>query len=1735
MNDNPENLSAPKAEKPNRAQVIESLKKIQDFATHIKGQPLKPEQSFQLRVFEQTVNNTPLQNGVSQTENSFVSTETGQKFSQREGIPLNELIQITTERLGTEGLSLQEQKQLMQHIDILRASSKSFMSFPERIDPDQYKARIEQEAAMMSKIPGETRSHQELLAEADRILKDRIELVLPDDEAKIQDGSNSEVDSSPVRPDQAMILRPDNPLVPITKSDEVDSSPVRPDQAMILRPDNFGVINEDTNDYAVDHFPVEPEQAMVLRPDNPLVPLEKSDEVDSSPVRPDQAMILRPDGSMVKVDKQPTDSNENNNADSEDIKFATSITNATEAVDTMAHLGARRDVTESLRETRWGWPIDWIRKTGVRWLEKFHVVRRADRLRQANISNNTSQMTMAEVNGAAASINQLRADGQLEQRAVVERFNRGQLIGDETQFTAEGELKRLISQDIINNVVNNNIQNADQLRASLEQFVRNNLGNQTLITAGGTETVGQQLQRVFGANASEFGRIADYFATDLLEMGANIREHLAKHNKSLAEIDKQIEIKLGNARLANGGENQDWVDRAIAASRRIQSRTMAGERTILTTAGVILNPLVVGVVASLGYTALMQGSSILTRRAMMPIILGTAGVATVATGGIAPLLVGATAAGAIAMNRRFWELGQDGMQHTADRSIIGEKITAKQETPKNLLQRFANDFLDLNRRESLNRRRYDTVSAINLIEGGGNDPSGNVRRSVSELRKLDISEGQEANRNEIARRIAEIQTRLDFNFDGQLTFNNHTINTRKAALIDYENSTEANTKPTDLLIEKNKLKDVLSRGGMNKEQIDLLIGAERVIMSKYFIRNIEQQNRAFMKYRLLNSAGAGVFGAGVGILGGLFAQEVVTAASRVAQPILENVVNNINTNPLLLWAMNTVRTISQGRTIRENLFNTGPSVEQQNTGITRQALRDLFSRPGTLQVDKDLYLNVDGNSEIRNASFSSIGNYAEAANENNISVDSTSRILKTPPLRVEGESIIMSGKPDLVNDPNVDPRIRELLKGWSTETNIPDSNESTIKYNVERELTDAISNNRVAGFAQGNLEVSVGDPANPSIRPDGQISLRLLRDHLEDPSIRMENGKVSPEFEDARKFAVHIFGKAQLIDGRPSVTIDPTLPGSPPYLGPDGQMTREWLDIKNELIKNQWDVREVIVDGNPQLQIVQHTNWELQPTVATKFTPPIIAGPMESFVTPISAVPRHALSSMEKNHQDSNSESPLLQEGIPPITEDTGNKSKVRRFGRGMSKKFKKGFEAFNDGMNKGTEAVDKAFGNKTPQREKTDERTQEENPSDLEPTRNDSRVQRVYDVVNDRMNAGLAAVDRAFSKSESAGTSSDELIELPIAPSSTVSSTDPGVDNTVDNRLNSGLEKVDDLRNSTESRSLPINDTVNQISSNVNALLNTGTERIDQVKANLEANLNSALSQINSVLTVGALNAISGIDYAFRPEVQEQLNRDILKLDADIQAKWQQLATLLAQMRAKKNNTAVTPPPIENNIPEELAVEKPQGTEITPTENISAEILTSEPKTTKFTLPELSTELPTELTQTDLPPEQINQLKQLLFLNNMVINLSQKPNYDGSDFVHLQTQIMQAMDRLGSNTNNSWSYSDKDGLTIKDKHYTAAEFNDLRNQFIDINFAKLPGGAKLENYRDMVVPRSFNIGNMWREFGAKSFFKNLGLAALQEQIKAEELRYAPAVLRWGDEVQQKWIIDKIQQNIPQI
>jgi hypothetical protein len=94
---------------------------------------------------------------------------------------------------------------------------------------------------------------------------------------------------------------------------------------------------------------------------------------------------------------------------------------------------------------------------------------------------------------------------------------------------------------------------------------------------------------------------------------------------------------------------------------------------------------------------------------------------------------------------------------------------------------------------------------------------------------------------------------------------------------------------------------------------------------------------------------------------------------------------------------------------------------------------------------------------------------------------------------------------------------------------------------------------------------------------------------------------------------------------------------------------------------------------------------------------------------------------------------------------------------------------------------------------------------------------------------------------------------------------------------------------------------------------------------------------------------------------------------------------------------------------------------------------------------------------------------------------------------------------------------------------------NDLRNKFIDINFAKLPGGAKLENYRDMVVPRSFNIGNMWREFGAKSFFKNLGLAALQEQIKAEELRYAPAVLRWGDEVQQKWIIDKIQQNIPQI
>jgi len=521
---------------------------------------------------------------------------------------------------------------------------------------------------------------------------------------------------------------------------------------------------------------------------------------------------------------------------------------------------------EMRRGSAWN-PLNWPRKVALRVAEEFYRQRFIERASRAMIDHNNSYLEMDVVKNALTDANnqitEERAAGQAKIEQVKTQIKEGislsgQRLGQEIQ-EAQGGLKDAIIGDILKPIVEGRIGTQVQVQDALRRFVQNNQAD-------------AQVQAIFGRNATQFGNLADYFASDLLEMGQLVKQDLDAHKYAIEQLDEVVKIQLANTSWAAETESQlnNTTDRVVAWAERNRLR------------GWLVNPATISAALSIATYGFQR----------------TTGIASGAANFIAPG-VGLIAGAGFAAFRRNYDLKIDRASHQVERTY--------------------NRQIGLNspRRDALERFQYSTTTVGNLLN------------NLENTQKADLSASQQTNREGVARAIAEISTRLDFSAR------------EKVDLITYEGREQVEQSRLELIRSVVGARKALRDVGMTSDEITQLENRFTAEWNQQFTQNREQQDRAFARYRLRNSLGAGVFGGAVGLTSGLLVQEGIALTQRGA-------------------GMNVGQT-----TIEKGLSALGiGGVENQPispSGFHSEATRELFRAPGNLKINDHVTLAASPN------------------------------------------------------------------------------------------------------------------------------------------------------------------------------------------------------------------------------------------------------------------------------------------------------------------------------------------------------------------------------------------------------------------------------------------------------------------------------------------------------------------------------------------------------------------------------------------------------------------------------------------------------------------------------------------------------------------------------------------------------------------------------------------------------
>lgn len=487
----------------------------------------------------------------------------------------------------------------------------------------------------------------------------------------------------------------------------------------------------------------------------------------------------------------------------EDIRREVAIVNRTldprRRAQEMTELQLRQEMR---RGSLWN-PRTWFRRIRYRALEQHYREKFRARAVKAMLQNNNTYLTMDVVRNAAVDATHLATEERAAGLAKAEQVEMGATVAGEEIREVQGPLKQSIISEIINPILQGTIATPEQVQAVLRQFVQSHQND-------------PDVQAIFGLNATQYSQLADYFATDILEMGQIIRQDIEAHKYSLEQIDKHVNVRLANTRWA--AETDIQISKADRAVQWLQRH---------------------GINPALSSAAISLATFLPTRLAGVG-VRAAAAAATPFTGGITGSLFAAF--------RRNYDLKVDRAAHQVEMAYGMQVPTGAR------------------RRERLERFAYSTATIQELLNGGGEyiDARGTrTRRSLNDLisRVRDRSASEE-DRRDLISQIAEIEERLDYSVRN------------KVDLITYEATERVEQGRLELLKRSAEARLELRQVGVSEQQIDLVKEALRV----RFEQGIAQQDRAFKIYKLKSSAIAGLGGGIVGLGAGLAVREVAEFA-----------------------------------------------------------------------------------------------------------------------------------------------------------------------------------------------------------------------------------------------------------------------------------------------------------------------------------------------------------------------------------------------------------------------------------------------------------------------------------------------------------------------------------------------------------------------------------------------------------------------------------------------------------------------------------------------------------------------------------------------------------------------------------------------------------------------------------------------------------------------------------------
>lgn len=571
----------------------------------------------------------------------------------------------------------------------------------------------------------------------------------------------------------------------------------------------------------------------------------------------------------------------------------------------MAELQLR---AEQRRGSAWN-PLNWPRKIGLRVAEEHYRQVYIERAREAMLANNNAYLDYDVVNNAARDVNyridQERSAGKAVVEQIKTRVETGEGIEGQRVVEATGALKTMMMDQIIRPVIDGTITTQAQVQELLRNFVRDN------------ET-DPQVQAVFGRDATQYGRLAEYFASDLLETGQLVRQDLAAHRYSLDQLDRVVRIQLANSEWAAQTQARfNMVDRAVAWAESNRLR------------GWLLNPATIGAAASIGFYGIGR-------------LLGYGASAASVVAPAGGLVFGA----GVAAVRRYHDLKVDMAAHRSEMAYGGEIPGT-----------------GAPRREALERFNYDTAQVDQLIGGGGQESlTGEERLSLEVLRTSDLS--IDSNREALMRRVAEIKSRLDFSTREQVD------------LITFTGREQVEQGRLGLIRGIVEAKRALRDSGVSDADILSLENRFTGEWNAHFTQNRAQQENNFNCYRMRNAVGAAVFGGITGLASGLVTQELLALAGRalgnqVGSTAIENMLGG-----RLPWERDSggaasIFNIDKTRELFDHPTNldvtdrmqlaVDPNIQSNGLRNATLILDGKTVDLGPLQLDKDGHLLLHGN------------------------------------------------------------------------------------------------------------------------------------------------------------------------------------------------------------------------------------------------------------------------------------------------------------------------------------------------------------------------------------------------------------------------------------------------------------------------------------------------------------------------------------------------------------------------------------------------------------------------------------------------------------------------------------------------------------------------------------------------------------------------------------------------------